>query len=137
MSSRTPHRVAPCGTISTSQDIPGHPRTSRDYSRSHVRQSPGHPWTTLIYIPCGTIPRTSQDIIGFSHMELHYVSYVPVLGDIPGHPGDGPTWGYSMCLLSRTWGRGCIMPSRENYHMLTVQNQSVHWTLIIYEGMAT
>ena len=25
----------------------------------------------------------------------------PVLGDIPGHPEDGPTWGYPMCPMSQ------------------------------------
>ena len=76
--------------LGTSQDIPG--------------MVPHGATVRVLCLKCPSTwghPRTSR---GWSHMGLPYVSYVssvPVLGDIPGHPEDGPTWGYPTCPMSQ------------------------------------
>ena len=102
-------------------DIPAHPGDGPTWGypmcpMSRVSQYTwGHPSTSRGMVPRGATlcvlclecpstwghPSTSR---GWSHVGLPYVSYVssvPVLGDIPAHPGDGPTWGYPMCPMSR------------------------------------
>ena len=95
-------------------DIPGHPEDGATL-RVLCLKCPstwGHPRTSnvphgatlcVLCLKCPSTwghPRTSR---GWSHMGLPYVSYVssvPALGDIPGHPGDGPSWGYPGYILS-------------------------------------
>ena len=106
--------------LGTSQDIPGHPEDGPTWgypmcpmsqvsqylgtSQDIPRMVPHGATLCVLCLKCPSTwghPRTSR---GWSHMGLPYVSYVssvPVLGDIPGHPEDGPTWGYPMCPMSQ------------------------------------
>ena len=93
-----PHGATLCVLCLKCPSTCGHPRTSN---------VPHGATLCVLCLKCPSTwghPRTSR---GWSHMGLLYVSYVssvPVLGDIPGHPEDGPTWGYPMCKCPSTWG---------------------------------
>ena len=106
--------------LGTSQDIPGHPEDGPTWGYvSYVSSVPQYLGTSqdiprmvphgatlcVLCLKCPSTwghPRTSQGMVPHgATLCVLCLKCPPVLGDIPGHPEDGPTWGYPMCPMSQ------------------------------------